>query len=178
MRLPNDIDIHTHVGPVRADAVLCVDPTERFTLPEGEGLLSVGIHPWNVSNVDEAVWKRFTAWTDDSRVIAIGEAGVDRLRGPAMELQTGVFEQQAQKAANLGLPLIVHCVRAYDVLLGIRRRIPEGQWIVHGFRGKPELARQLLDAGIDLSYGNHFNVDSFNLTPPDRRYLETDDTIR
>ena len=44
--------------------------------------------------------------------------------------------------------------------------------------GGPALARQLLDAGIDLSFGRRYNPASLALTPPDRRHFETDEEAR
>lgn len=182
MRLSNDIDIHTHSGPVRPDAVLCVDPVEAAFLPPGDGQLSVGIHPWNAGKTDSEVWRRLEGWLDDNRVVAVGEIGLDRLRGPAMDIQTGVFESQALMAAERHLPVVVHCVRATEILLEIRKKLfPVGhdseQWILHGFRGKPTLAEQLLKNGIDLSFGKIRNEESYALTPPSRRYYETDTNI-
>ena len=55
-----------------------------------------------------------------------------------------------------------------------RRGIVLPPWIVHGFRGGPALARQLLDAGFDLSFGLRYNKESFDITPTERRYRETD----
>lgn len=180
--LPPHIDIHAHTGPLRSDAVVCVDPTEAAVLPEGDGLISVGIHPWNADRATAAVWQRLNAWLTDPRVVAVGEAGIDRLRGPAPEVQTAVFERQIDMAARAGLPLVIHCVRGADVLLRLRKKLlhsladgqPAPQWIFHGFRGNAALARQLLDAGIDLSFGNRYNAEAFDITPPPRRYRESD----
>ena len=182
-RLPLDIDIHAHSGPLRPGAVVCVDPVESMSLPPGDGLLSVGIHPWNAAKADDASWDRLRKWLDDARVVALGEIGMDRLRGPALEIQEDVFMRQAEAARERGLPVVIHCVRAFDILTAMRKKLLSrptgewdgpGQWVVHGFRGKPETARQLLNAGIDLSFGDKFNEESFRITPPDRRYRETD----
>lgn len=175
LRLPNNIDIHTHTGAPRCDAVLCVDPTQCDKLPEGDGMVSVGIHPWNAHLADDAVWARLASWLNDSRVVAVGEIGLDRCKGPEEKVQDGVFRRQAELAAALGLPVVIHCVRATDRLLALRKSLQgANQWIYHGFRGKPETAQQLLDAGIDLSFGDKFNSDAFQLTPSHRRYRETD----
>lgn len=178
-RLPIDIDIHTHSGAPRPDAVLCIDPVETPFLPDGDGFLSVGIHPWNADKADSETWMRLERWLDDERVVAIGEIGIDRLRGPRIEIQVDVFAAQIDMARSRGLPVVIHCVRAFDLLLAVRKKmnptVGDGiQWILHGFRGKPALARQLLDAGIDLSYGALRNEAAFALTPPERRYTETD----
>ena len=172
-RLPHDIDIHTHQGPLRKDAVLCVDPTETEVLPDGDGFISIGVHPWNADKADQAVWQRLEKWLEDKRVVAVGETGLDRLRGPELTVQEDVFRRQARLAGLHRLPVVVHCVRCTDRLLQIRHDF-SGQWIYHGFRGKPELARQLLDAGIDLSYGDKYNAASYALTPAERRYRESD----
>jgi TatD DNase family protein len=34
---------------------------------------------------------------------------------------------------------------------------PSVPWIIHGFRGKPELAQQYLSRGFILSFGERFN---------------------
>lgn len=172
-RLPNDIDIHTHSGPLRYDAVVCVDPTATDELPAGNGLLSVGIHPWNAAAAGPDAWQRLERWAADPRVVAIGEIGLDKNTDADEQLQSEVFQRQLELAANACLPVIIHCVGRADRLLQMRKNFA-GQWIYHGFRGKPELARQLLEAGIDLSFGERYNPESFSITPPDRRYHETD----
>lgn len=153
---------------------MCVDPVDRTVLPDGDGLISVGVHPWNADRVTPEVWTRMDAWLDDPRVVAVGEVGLDRARGPEIDVQLPVFNRQVELAYERRLPLIVHCVRAADILLAERRKHPDGQWIYHGFRGKPALARQLLDAGIDLSFGHTYNLESYEATPGERRYRESD----
>lgn len=175
-RLPNDINIHTHAGPPRSGVIVNVDPVTTLTLPDGDGSLSVGIHPWNAAFANDDVWRRMETFLDDPRVVAVGECGLDRAKGPSVaDVQLPVFEQQATMAARRDMPLIIHCVRATDMLLGVRKKLhPENQWIYHGFRGKPTQAQQLLAAGIDLSYGLRYDDESRRLTPPTRRYAETD----
>ena len=68
-------------------------------------------------------------------------------------------------------------VRAADVLLPMVREW-HGRMVWHGFRGKPQQAEQLLRAGIELSFGEHFNADSLRLAYGERKmWLETDDSI-
>ena len=175
LRLPHDIDIHTHSGPARRDAVLCVDPVDETDLPEGDGLLSVGVHPWNAERVTEETWARLERWLADGRVVAIGEVGLDKLRGGETAVQLAVFERQIELGKRHGLPLVIHCVRSWDSLLAARgRHADSGQWIVHGFRGKAALAKQLLGAGMDLSFGKLRNEEAYECVPAERRYHETD----
>lgn len=43
---------------------------------------------------------------------------------------------------------------------------PKQRWIIHGFRRKPELARQLVDAGFDISIGTKYNPGVPAVVPP------------
>ena len=51
-------------------ALACVD---RFPWLDA----AVGIHPHDAAKVDDAGWARVVAWASDSRVVAIGETGLD-----------------------------------------------------------------------------------------------------
>lgn len=113
----------------------------------------------------------------DERIVAIGECGLDILRGASPKQQEDIFEQQALIAEQVGKPLIIHCVRATDRLLNIHRKLrPSVPWIVHGFRGKPETAMQLLRAGMLISLGEHFNPATAATLPEGSYFIETDDS--
>ena len=164
-------DIHTHGAP-SSDAVVNLRP--GGSVVEG-GYFSAGIHPWDTPCGEEA-FKWLESIACESHVVAIGECGLDALRGAQLAEQETVFIRQARLAEALEKPLIIHCVRAWHRLLALRPQLPDNvRLIVHGFRGKPALARQLLAAGFDLSFGEHFNSESFSLTPSDRRFLESDE---
>lgn len=109
-------------------------------------------------------------------VVAVGECGIDRLRGADEAVQEQWFVRQVQLAEAAGLPVTVHCVKAFDVLLRLHKELrPTTRWTIHGFRGKPALAAQLLAAGFDLSFGRYFNAESYEMTPPERRHRESDE---
>ena len=175
------MDFHTHnLNAVPGTAIVNL-PEEALLSPDSfqileGGLYSAGIHPWWTVGDMDRLWRGFEYWANHPQVVAIGECGLDKLRGADMEVQRNIFERQLQCAEQLSLPVTVHCVKAFDLLLAIRKQmIPSVQWTIHGFRGKPELARQLLAAGLDLSFGTHYNAESFALTPVERRYRETDE---
>ena len=86
-----------------------------------------------------------------------------------------MFSAQVAESERRQLPMTLHVVRAFDLILQARKTLrPQQVWTIHGFRGKPALAQQLLKAGFDLSFGQHYNERAFALTPPDHRHLETD----
>lgn len=161
-------DVHTHRrGP---GMITSVEPGEDTA---GAERLSVGIHPWHADTGDiDAV--RTLALTDP-RVVAIGECGLDRFRGPSPDIQQQVFEKHILLSEELRLPLIIHCVRAYNDILALHKKHnPAQPWIIHGFRGKPELARQLVRQSLYLSLGPLHNLAIPASVPPSHLLRETD----
>ena len=176
------MDFHTHNQQAAPGTAIVNLPLDIVQQPEtfrpvAGGLYSAGIHPWWTEEDDvEALFVGLTQLLEHPQVVALGECGLDRLRGGSVELQETVFCQQVTLSETLQKPLIIHCVRAFDILLQLKKRLrPTQQWTIHGFRGRPALAQQLLDAGFDLSFGKQRNEKSFALTPPTRRHEETDD---
>lgn len=169
-------DIHSHDLRKACDGstVVSLSPGDEM-LPGGN--YSVGIHPWDtVRPVTLSQLKSLVAMARDSRVVAIGECGIDRLRGGDIEYQTQVFDFQLRLAARLHLPVIIHAVKADDILIAaIRRYRPSEPWIIHGFRGGEQRALQLLRHGFSLSLGRRYNPAAASLIPADRFYHETDE---
>ena len=115
----------------------------------------------------------------DPRVVAIGEAGLDGLRGTSDDVQEAVLRRQIELSETVGKPLVIHCVRRYDRMLHLQREMrPQQPWIWHGFRGKPELARQILAASPRnyISLGERFNPLAAATMPTDRLLAETDES--
>jgi TatD DNase family protein len=80
--------------------------------------VSIGIHPWEVAlNWEIAFEKIKEEAAQNPQVLAIGEAGFDRLKGPEILLQKAAFYAQASLATQLEIPLILHCVKSHDLLL-------------------------------------------------------------
>ena len=111
----------------------------------------------------------------DPRVIAVGEAGLDRHRGGTPAVQEEVFRRQALLAEKYRMPLIIHCVGRYGRLMELKKElVPAQPWIIHGFTGKPELARQLVAAGFGISLGHRSAPTLREIIPAEHRFEETD----
>lgn len=161
---------------------------ESAPLPYAEAgaLYAAGIHPWWVAQEDFSLEAHLAGLRrllqQRKEVVEIGECGFDSVltgrdgQKPApLELQEEAFVAQVELSETFGRPLTIHCVRCFDRLLRLRKQLrPTQRWTIHGFRGKPALARQLLAAGFDLSFGPLRNEESYALTPPERRHDETD----
>ena len=188
MNLPgkNDyIDVHTHDSAGQADGIFTVESLlahEEKRPGDVPGLLyTIGIHPWYLKEENhDLLISRVMATADDPLVIAVGEAGFDRLRGPSPDLQRKTFEEQVSVAEDLKKPVVIHCVRAWDELVSSHKRLrPAMPWLVHGFRGKPDLALQLISKGMYISFWFDFVMrpESARLIrslPKERIFLETD----
>jgi TatD DNase family protein len=178
------IDIHNHGGKTCPGIFI----VENLMAHEGRmpseitGMaFSLGIHPWFLDESNLlALLSSVESKASDPALIAIGEAGFDKLRGPSPEIQRKAFEEQAKIAEAVNKPLFIHCVRSWDELLQSHKRVkPVMPWIVHGFRGKKELARQLISRNMYLSFWFDFVIrpESSELIkglPSDRIFLETD----
>jgi TatD DNase family protein len=187
MNLPSPgdyIDIHNHGGspsPGHYSVENLMADEER--VPDylnGTGY-SIGIHPWHLASAtynEQIEMVRMYAGHDN--VIAIGEAGFDRLRGPDRDLQKKAFEEQVAVSGEVSKPVFIHCVRAWDDMLAVNKKMmPSKPWIVHGFRGKKELASQLISRGMYISFWFDYIIrpESAELVrsiPPERIFLETD----
>lgn len=170
------IDIHTHHPAPSPEALISVSPKEFH--PEGSQLYSVGIHPWDLpSGVSEDEWRLLEEAAAHPQVAAIGECCIDMVKGGPLFLQMQSFRRQAELAERVGKPLVVHCVKGHDVLIGMRKDLKPTQfWAIHGFRGKPVVAKMLLDAGIWLSFGPLFNSGTLRIMPTERILAETDES--
>lgn len=176
-------DIHSHDAPVPTDEGEQSHPYILNVYPLGfedakDSLLSCyfscGVHPWYSENATPQL-NFLEEIAGDSRILAIGEAGFDRLKGPSMEVQHYAFERQVELSERLRKPLIIHCVKAWDELLSSYKKCrPTQPWIIHGYRGKPHLTQQLLKFGFKFSVGEKFNKDSITQIPLSSIFCETD----
>jgi len=147
---------------------------------EPDEYFSAGIHPWDAGTAPvQALLSLLSA----QKCLAVGETGLDRLKGPAFNIQIPVFEQQINAAVRLGKPLVIHSVRAQNEVIGLLKHqqgLPPV--IIHGFNGKPAVAKRWIDEGYYLSFGaallqkkEHLSA-SLRAVPANRLFLETDDS--
>ena len=175
------IDIHTHASTAPDDVVAVINlmfqDVRRNDIPDGNSYYSVGIHPWELNSVSLADIARIREVATDVRVKLIGECGLDKNIEVDFDRQMRFFAEQITISEKLRKPLIIHCVGYFNELIELKRQLkPSQTWIVHGFRGKPQLARQLLDVGFMLYFGEKYNVASVELTPLDSLLTESDES--
>lgn len=115
-----------------------------------------GIHPMAAETWRPDVHPaQLRQWASDSRLVAIGEVGLDRLVAAPWARQEEVFIAMIRLARELDRPLLLHARRGTGRMLELLRREGAAQvgGIFHAFSGSPETARELIDLGFALGIG-------------------------
>lgn len=153
-------------------------------MPMTDQKWSVGLHPWHLDlfcdesmRIKEEMWVELVSAAANPAVVAVGECGIDIPKGGLLATQMLAFRRQALLAERLQKPLVIHSVKAQDIIVGLKRDInPHQPWIIHGFRNKPTIAAIYLNAGCYLSFGEKFNPETLDITPEYRILAETDES--
>ncbi len=122
-----------------------------------QGYFSYGIHPWALDNTDFQIEEAFVLLEErlkSPNVLALGEAGLDKIHKATFEQQNKLFERQIELSEALQKPMILHDVRSHNEIIALRKKHKAKQpWIVHGFSGTEQDIKQLIGQGIYLSVG-------------------------
>lgn len=116
-------------------------------------IYTIGKHPWWTSEVLSLLEKeQFKQHFLKDNCLAMGEMGLDKLKGVEMAQQINILKSQLNLASELNLPVILHCVRAYHHIQQIKKEYPRiKKWCIHGYPRHFELANQLINQGFYLS---------------------------
>lgn len=173
------LDIHSHQLTGHPENVLLNCCMQDRHTPEFQRAryLSVSLHPWYLTweNLSGQLEWMTEMLATDPRVTAIGEAGLDTCCPVPYELQRNAFLEAVRLSEQHHLPLILHVVRTSNDIIALRHETAARQpWIIHGFRGKKELAANYLRHGLYLSFGEKFQPQALVSIPSERLLLETD----
>lgn len=151
---------------------------------EYEGLYyCLGIHPWFIAehSASDLTSLEHHFQIRPERCVALGECGLDRLRGSLAE-QYPWFEAQIDIAARAHLPVVIHSVRTHDEVAEVlKRKNVHGRVLIHGFSGSYQQASKLVDLGCFIGVGGMVTRvkakktrDAMARLPVDSLVLETD----
>lgn len=173
------LNIHSHISS--ADSIQSFD---LFSSADKiENLYSIGIHPWSTDSLklsDKEIAETIEFHLSQKNCVALGECGLDKIRGAEINRQIELFKLQLDLAYKFNKPIIIHCVKAFNELITLRKEFRNGIWISHGFRGKKDLALSLERNNIKLSFGTHLLRDAqvqeaFCALNMQNVFLETDE---
>ena len=114
---------------------------------------AVGVHPHDASQVEERHYCLIEKLSENLRVIAVGETGLDYFYDNSpRDVQREVFRQQLRLAKKLGLPVIVHTRDADEDTERILREEAPPLGVIHCFTSSARLADFALRIGFSISF--------------------------
>ncbi|OHB47313.1 MAG: hypothetical protein A2106_00615 [Planctomycetes bacterium GWF2_40_8] len=168
-----------NVGTTVASSIKSIELSKQYK----QIYASVGIHPNEASKVTGEEWLRLEALAGESKVVAIGETGLDYYRERSKrEDQKRLFHQHIELAQRYNLPVIIHNRDASDDCLEIVREYNgKIRGVVHCFSGSREVAEEVLKLGLHISFAGPVTFpkadnlrEALKAVPVEKLLLETD----
>lgn len=149
---------------------------------------TVGVHPHDAKELDDAGRRLLRAWLDAPRVVAVGECGLDyHYDHSPRDVQRAVFAEHVALARERDLPVVIHVrgdgPQAYEDLLDVWRSEGHGDvaGVLHCFTGPLDVARRALELRLEISFSGILTFkrdrglrDVARALPLERLLVETD----
>lgn len=176
---PTILDFHTHSMRNADNPLVQEIISVHLGQQKDYHFFTMGMHPWWTDQPVTPTQKaKLVSYLNQEKCLAMGEMGLDNLKGPDMNTQMDILRSLLAIANDLEKPVIIHCVRAFDQFLKIKKEFPAiPNWCIHGYGRHSILARQLIDQGCYLSLmpsKDEKYAEWFEQLPHDRIFLETD----
>ena len=148
---------------------------------------SIGIHPMEVEigismdSIEQIVKNKFK--NDNSKLVAIGETGLDYHFNYPVELQKKYFIKQIELANKYNLPIIIHSRESQeDVEKILRENMVKKRGIMHCYSGTPEMSKKFIEMGFYIGVGGPVTryedvQETVRITPIDKIVIETDSPV-
>lgn len=145
---------------------------------------AVAVHPHDAKTVTAETITQLKQLAQNQKVVAIGETGLDYHYNHSLHHdQRRVFVEHLEIAAELNLPVIIHCRKAFDETMEILEQYagPVKKIVFHCFSGSAEQAQIVLAKGFYISFTGVVTFKNAEKTrraadvvPLNRLMLETD----
>lgn len=114
---------------------------------------AVGVHPYDVQNLEEDYLDKLKDMCKWKKVVAIGEIGLDyHMDDCNKKAQEKIFKEQIELSKTLNLPIIIHNREAHnDTMNIIKEYRPKG--VIHCFSGSKEMAKEVIKLGMYIGLG-------------------------
>lgn len=114
---------------------------------------AVGFHPHDAAKMGADDLQTLRELAQRPKVKAVGEIGLDYYRDLSpRDLQAKAFRQQLELAAELDLPVIIHCRDAFEDVMAILREWHasnnRARGVLHSFSGDHAQAEQVFEIGF------------------------------
>lgn len=147
---------------------------------------AVGVHPSDVSDLNEETFKWLSEQTKVEKVVAVGEIGLDYYWDKEPEVQENQrywFKRQLELARDAHLPVIIHSRDAAKDTFDIMKEQSAGEigGVVHCFSYSKEMALEYVKMGMYIGIGGVVTFknakklkEAVEAIPLNRILLETD----
>lgn len=176
-----------------------VEIAQKYSSDDLKIYATCGLHPKDAKKdieaygINESIHRLRAIAESSSKVVGIGECGLDYYLGSDMQKATSdkeknfqreLFKAQLELAAELNLPLIIHCRDGWSEIFDLLSSNGQGlmaRGVFHSFTGNWQAAQKALDLGFCISFsgivtfGNAGEIaEVARKMPIDRMLVETD----
>lgn len=151
----NDVSLEQRFLAVAATSLEDSIKLAKYRQSNSQAKIGIGIHPWYIdpNSTLTSITEKLEAAILEYQPDFIGETGLDKLK-PEFDLQQEIFYIHLQLAQKYNLPLVIHCVRAYNELLAILSKFTALRGMVHAYNANSETAKQLAKKNMLLGVGS------------------------
>ena len=128
----------------------------------------IGIHPWNLESMSARELKGVLRSLKLGEAMGIGEVGVDGRIKKSVQKQIEVFKLFCEVSAELGLPMNIHALNAWDKVFEIMLKMDVRRALFHWYTGPIKLLKDIGEAGYYISINP-----AVRIQPKHRRILES-----
>ena len=127
----------------------------------------IGIHPWNLESMSARELKGVLRSLKLGEAMGIGEVGVDGRIKKSVQKQIEVFKLFCEVSAELGLPMNIHALNAWDKVFEIMLKMDVRRALFHWYTGPIKLLKDIGEAGYYISINP-----AVKIQPKHRKVLE------
>jgi len=128
---------------------------------------AVGIQPNHVAEAQPEDWSVIVDRARGSKVVAIGETGLDRYWDHTpFDQQQDYFGRHLELAFERDLPVVIHCRNCEaDIVAQLERLERPVRGVLHSFTGTWDDAQAFLELGLHISFAGMVTFKNASLDP-------------
>ncbi|MDD4688938.1 MAG: TatD family hydrolase [Eubacteriales bacterium] len=172
-----EIDFVTNIGCDMKSSYASYEMAQKYPFIYA----TVGVHPHSASEMTEEDLVQLEKWTQNEKVVAIGEIGLDYYYDfSPKDNQKYWFSKQLELAEKLDYPVVIHDRDAHEDCINLLKQF-DVKGIFHCFSGSKEMAEIVVKMGFYVAFGGALtfknskkSVQAAKAVPLDRLLIETD----
>ena len=174
------IDAFINVGTNVETSLKCLDMAQT----DAQIYATAGIHPNDSANALAGDLQAIEKMLTDSRMVAVGEVGLDFFREHSpQDKQREILSQFFKIQKRIQKPLVLHCRNAYSDLYAMLHEEygSSVNGVMHCYSSDAATMKDFLDLGLYISFAGPLTYkkneelrEACRLCPKDRLLLETD----